>query len=148
MNIKPEVIRNNGYSAAVALIEKKKDTWLETLKKIIYKPFRRDQIKTRKGRGGKTLSYVATADVIDRLNQTFSFKWSWHIADTIINEKEVIIRGILTATIDEEIISKEAYGGKDRLKNSSLTDDIKAAASDALKKASTLFGIGSHLYKS
>ena len=41
---------------------------------------------------------------------------------------------------------KEAFGGKEISKGSNLGDDLKAAASDALKKAATMFGIGLHLY--
>jgi hypothetical protein len=58
------------------------------------------------------------------------------------------VRGSLTASG----MCKTQFGGKDitRAKTSgeiiSLADDLKAAATDCLKKCATLFGVGLHLY--
>jgi hypothetical protein len=61
--------------------------------------------------------------------------------------EEVIVLGKLT--IDG--VTKMAFGGSSVTRDNSgvevsLADDLKAAASDAIKKAASLFGIGLELY--
>ncbi|MFC1714420.1 Rad52/Rad22 family DNA repair protein, partial [Candidatus Poribacteria bacterium] len=105
-------------------------------------------IKTRKGRSGNRLSYIEVPEYIKRLNMAFDYNWSFDIQEEKIESGFVIVRGKLTA----EGISKSQYGtsqitlSKDTGEVVSIGDDFKAAGSDALKKCSSLFGIGLHLY--
>ncbi len=117
-----------------------------------------DAIRYRVGRGnGQQLAYVSHAWVTRVLNEAFGFRWSWDVTDTVIvpdltNPLEVIVRGRLTVTTpDGGTVVKEQFGSTDvkRYKNGgviSLGDDLKAASSDALKKAASLLGVALDLY--
>ncbi|MFC1718086.1 Rad52/Rad22 family DNA repair protein [Candidatus Poribacteria bacterium] len=113
---------------------------------IIEQEFDKSLIKTRKGRSGNKLSYIEVPEYIKRLNMAFDYNWSFDIEK--IESGFVVVRGKLTA----EGISKSQYGtsqitlAKDTGEIVSIGDDFKAAGSDALKKCSSLFGIGLHLY--
>ncbi len=109
------------------------------------RPFPQTEIKYRKGCNGKQLSYVETHNVIERLNEVFKYQWSWQIIDYTVEEKQVYCRGMLTVSVDDQAVVKEGFGGKTR--SGEIGDDLKSASSDALKKASTLLGIGLHLYR-
>ncbi len=115
---------------------------------IIEQEFDKALIKTRKGRSGNRLSYIEVPEYIRRLNMAFDYNWSFDIQEERIESGFVIVRGKLTA----EGISKTQYGtsqitlAKDSGEIVSIGDDFKAAGSDALKKCSSLFGIGLHLY--
>jgi hypothetical protein len=104
-------------------------------------------IKSRKGPFGQSFSYVEGAEYIRRLNEAFDAEWSFEIVEHHIRETEVIVIGKLTAGT----ITKMAFGGSNITVSRegeiiSLADDLKAAATDALKKASSLLGVGLHLY--
>ena len=115
---------------------------------VLTRPFSSEQIRQREGRGGKTLDYLETHVVITRLNEAFSGQWSFEVLAHEVTETEAIVHGKLSAGG----VTKTAFGGSDiaRHKESqkpvSIADDLKSAASDSLKKAATLFGIGLHLY--
>jgi hypothetical protein len=120
---------------------------------VLTRPFDPAQIKQREGRGGKMLDYLETHAVITRLNEAFGGAWSFEVVDYKTMEGEIIVKGRLTAGG----VSKEQFGSNEvhRLKGEngekgapvSVGDDLKAAASDALKKCATLFGVGLHLYE-
>src|SRR5437870_10143912 len=117
-------------------------------RELLEKPFSPDQIQQRKGLDGDVLDYVAGAAVIHRLNEAFEAEWMFEILDHHIYEKEVVVLGKLTA----QGISKCQFGKskitltKDEKRQVSIGDDLKAAASDCIKKCATLWGIGLHLY--
>ncbi|MEW6215893.1 MAG: Rad52/Rad22 family DNA repair protein [Nitrospirota bacterium] len=126
----------------------------EELKGVLYRKFSPEQIKQRKGKGGRSFDYLETASVIDRLNEAFKFKWKLAVTEMTATDAEIDCLITLTAFIDGEWVSKEQYGSqeRDRKKDGSgyvntLGDDKKAAVSDGLKKCATLFGIGHFLYK-
>lgn len=114
---------------------------------VLERPFAPGQIRQRKGRNG-LLDYVEGHSVIQRLNEALEGAWSFEIVLHEIREDEVIVVGKLTA----EGIVKMAFGGSQvtRERESgalvSLGDDLKSAATDALKKCATFLGIGLHLY--
>ena len=117
---------------------------------IIEQEFDKSLIKTRKGRSGNRLSYIETPEYIKRLNLAFDYNWSFEIEEEKIESGFIVVRGRLTA----DGISKSQFGtsqitlAKDTGEVVSIGDDFKAAASDALKKTASLFGIGLHLYNS
>jgi len=115
---------------------------------VLTRPFEAGQIKQREGRGGKRLDYIETHAVITRLNEAFGGAWSFEVADYKSMEGEVVVRGRLTAggQIKEQFGSASISRSKDSGKPISVGDDLKSAASDALKKCATLFGVGLHLY--
>jgi hypothetical protein len=113
---------------------------------VLRRPFPPELIKTRQGQGGKTLSYIETHAVIARLNDGCD-AWSFEIVRHEIVEDEVIVIGKLVA----DGIVKMAFGGATITRDRDgqlveLADTYKAAASDAIKKAATLLGVGLELY--
>lgn len=113
-------------------------------------PFDAKQVKYRDGAFGQRLSYVEGHAVIQRLNKILGNDWSFAVVEHWLEREadEVIVKGRLQVGR----VVKEGFG------NSSITRardsqqivdfgaDLKAAATDALKKAATLMGVGLHLY--
>ena len=115
-------------------------------KDILTRPFAPDQIKQRQGQHGKTLNYIETRAVIARLNEGCD-AWAFEIVKHEIVEDEVIVVGKLVA----DGIIKMAFGGASITRDREghivdLGDTHKSAASDALKKAASLLGVGLELY--
>ena len=115
---------------------------------LLEKPFSPEQIKQRAGSFGKSLAYVEGHAVIQRLNDAFDGQWSFEITSHEVTENEVIILGKLTfgTLVKAQFGSSQVTRVRDTGEILSLADDLKAAATDALKKAATLFGVGLHLY--
>src|SRR5215468_1169575 len=115
---------------------------------LLEKPFAPEQIKRRQGMNGDVLDYIEGCAVIQRLNECFDAEWIFEIQDHRIYDDEVVVLGKLTL----QGISKSQFGksritrGKKDNSIISLGDDLKAAATDCLKKCATLFGVGLHLY--
>src|SRR5437899_395146 len=117
-------------------------------REILEKPFAPEQIKRRQGTNGEVLDYIEGCAVIQRLNECFDAEWIFEIQEHRVYDAEVVVLGKLTA----QGVSKSQFG-KSRITRSkednssiSLGDDLKAAATDCLKKCATLFGVGLHLY--
>lgn len=115
-------------------------------KDVLTRPFPAELVKQRPGRNGQMLSYVETHAVIARLNEGCD-AWSFEIISHEVQDGEVIVLGRLTA----DGVIKCAFGGSDVTVDKSgrvvsIADDLKAAASDALKKAASLLGVGLELY--
>ncbi len=112
-----------------------------------------EAIRTRPGRSGQQLSYISQAYVTRTLNEVFGFDWDFDVLWQEVGKGEVIVRGRLTVrTTTGVTIAKTQYGGsaikRDKQGNAfSVADDLKSAASDALKKCSSLLGIGLDLYE-
>lgn len=109
-------------------------------------------IKTRPGPGGIPLSYVEVGYVINMLNQVFGWDWDFRILDQQIGKKQVWVRGELSVRAKGHTITKGQFGGAD-IKTSrttgepiSIADDLKAAASDCLKKCASMLGIAGDVY--
>ena len=115
---------------------------------LLEAPFDRTQIKQREGAFGDQLDYLEGATVIQRLNDALESEWTFEVVDHQIHEQEVFVLGKLS----QNGIVKMQFGKsaitRSRATNAvvSLGDDLKAAATDALKKCATLFGVGLHLY--
>jgi hypothetical protein len=116
-------------------------------KEILTRPFAPEQIKQRPGQHGKTLSYVDVAAIIERLNEAFEHRWDFEVVSHQVRDTEVVVLGKITA----DGITKSAFGGSGITLDKegevvSLADDLKAAGSDALKKAASLLGVGLEMY--
>ena len=112
------------------------------------RPFSPEQIKRQQGMNGDVLGYIEGSAVIQRLNESFDGEWIFEIQEHRVYDDEVVVLGKLTA----QGISKSQFG-KSRITRRetdssivSLGDDLKAAATDCVKKCATLFGVGLHLY--
>lgn len=111
-------------------------------RRLLCAPFPPELIRSRPGSHGKTLTYVPTGAVIERLNAACE-SWSFTVVEHQEFEgTEVVVLGRL----EVEGVIKCAFGGsavtKDREGNIvSIGDDLKAAASDSLKKAASLLGV-------
>ena len=117
---------------------------------LLETPFLPDQIRQRQGSFGQMLDYVEAYAVIQRLNDALDSAWSFEIIEhhIIKEQNEVLVLGRLSTSS----ISKSQFGSSaiTRAKQTgeivSLADDLKAAATDSLKKCATLLGVGLHLY--
>jgi hypothetical protein len=116
-------------------------------KDILTRPFPPEQLRTRRGQNGKQFSYVEAHAVVTRLNEATDYEWGFEVVKHEILADEVIVLGRLV--IDG--IAKMAFGGSSVTRDSSgkemsIGDDLKAATSDAIKKAASLFGCGLEMY--
>jgi ribosome-binding protein aMBF1 (putative translation factor) len=114
---------------------------------ILTRPFEAAQIKRRQGNHGKEVAYVDVAAVITRLNEAFDHEWTFEVTSHEIQENEVIVVGRLTAGG----ITKMHFGGSSITLDRegrvvSMADDLKAAASDAIKKCASLLGVALEMY--
>src|SRR5207247_4121034 len=117
-------------------------------RQLLERPFSPEQIKRRQGTNGDVLDYIEGCAVIQRLNECFDAEWIFEVQEHQVYDDEVVVLGKLTA----QGVSKSQFGKsritRSRKDNSTISvgDDLKAAATDCLKKCATLFGIGLHLY--
>lgn len=119
-----------------------------TAREILERPFPPEVVRRRPGRNGEDITYLEAHVVVARLNEAFAGEWSFTIEKHEILEDEVVVLGRLTAAT----VNKSAFGSssvtraRDGGKAVSVGDDLKAAATDALKKAATLLGVGLTLH--
>ncbi len=117
-------------------------------RELLEKDFPTEMIKHRPGGYGKLLDYIEIANIIQRLNDAFDAQWSFEVTDRIITDNEVVVLGKLTT----EGISKMQWGGSQIVKSTktgnpvSLADDLKAAASDSIKKCASHLGVALSIY--
>ena len=121
----------------------------QKVREVLDRPFPPEAIKSRPGSFGQTLNYVEAHEYITRLNEAFGCAWSFHIVQHEVGDQEVIALGKLSALGHVRM----AFGGSTitRAKESgepvSIADDLKAASTDAFKKACSFLGLGLHLYQ-
>ena len=106
------------------------------------KPFPRNAIKKRQGGGGKMYDYVETHAVVHRLNAATGGEWSFVIRNYEWRGDLLIVHGELTIP---GLGTRSAFGVQ-QVKGNAGEDLVKGGASDALKKAATLFGVALDLY--
>ena len=109
-------------------------------------------VHSRPAKGGGTWDYVTGGYVKKVLNIMFGWQWSFEIVDEKILHGEVVVKGRLTCTSNGITISKMQYGNKDIICKKgtdpplSIGNDMKAAATDALKKCAAELGIAADIY--
>lgn len=112
----------------------------------------RQYVKQRPAKGGGTWSYVTGGYVKKVLNLMFGFDWDFEIVDQQIYETEVVVKGKLTCRTNGRTIVKMQFGNKDIMRKRgsetplSIGNDMKAAATDALKKCAAEIGIAADIY--
>jgi len=112
---------------------------------VITRPLPRDQVRSRPGPGKLTFDYIPAEFVIRLLNEAFNYSWCSKILDAQRVENEVVVLlELMVKDFEGVLIYKQQYGAA--AVNKDIGDAYKSAASDALKKCATLFGIGLELY--
>jgi hypothetical protein len=109
-------------------------------------------IKTRPAKGGGVWEYVSGGYVKKILNIMFGFDWDFEILEQLIIHDEAVIKGRLTIRTNGKTIIKTQFGNKSiayqkGTKNPlSIGNDLKAAATDCLKKCAAEIGIAADIY--
>jgi hypothetical protein len=111
-------------------------------------------IKQRPAKGGGTWQYVSGTYIRKVLNLMFGWDWDFEIISehVYLEAKEVVVKGRLTCRSGGRTITKMQYGNKDIIFKKGTTEplsignDLKAAATDALKKCAAEIGIASDVY--
>ena len=116
-------------------------------RQLLEHPFDPAQIKQRKGRNG-VLDYVEGHTVVARLNAALDGAWSFEVVAHEVRDHEVLVLGKLTAAgiVKMQFGASQVTRDRETKALISLGDDLKAAATDALKKCATFLGVGLHLY--
>ena len=129
-------------------------TWLsENQLTFLLQKTPRQHIYKRKGRGGKMFDYVIGSYVQKALNYAFGWAWDFEVVEHGKESNHVWVLGKLTVygTKEGQKISKTQFGRSDvkQLREGGNVDygnDLKAAATDSLKKCASLLGIASDVY--
>ena len=109
-------------------------------------------VKTRPAKGGGQWKYVSGGYVKKCLNLMFGFDWSFEILEQLIMHNEAIVKGKLTINSNGKTIVKMQFGNKDIMYKKgtetplSIGNDLKAAATDCLKKCAAEIGIAADIY--
>ncbi len=102
--------------------------------------------------GGRDLTYVDGEMVISRLNEVLGLAgWAFEVGQIQVLEKEVWATGTLTVYTRDGAVVRQQAGGQiiNRTRAGEiieLSNDIKGAVTDCLKKCATLVGVGLYLY--
>lgn len=119
-------------------------------KDVLTRPFGREEVRHRPGRAGESVVYVEGHLVVARLLEAFEEGFSFAVQEYKILDDEVLVLARITAGG----VEKMAFGGsaitraRDDRRPVSLVDDIKAAETDAIKRAARLFGVALTLHSS
>jgi hypothetical protein len=118
-------------------------------------------IKKRPAKGGGTWDYVTGGYVRKVLNLMFGWDWDFEILEHTIIGGEAVVKGRLTCRTNGKQIVKTQFGNKDIIYKKqtqeeitkgldkiplSIGNDLKAAATDALKKCAAEIGIAADIY--
>lgn len=143
---------------------------------LILKKTPAQYVKTRPAKGGGTWDYVPGGYMKKILNLMFGWDWDFEIMEDKIMHGEVIVKGKLTCRSNGKEIIKMQYGNKDIAYKAekvfsedgtakmiqkygktvqetrpseiplSIGNDLKSAATDALKKCAAEIGIAADIY--
>ena len=119
---------------------------------LILKNTPKQYVHTRPAKGGGTWDYVTGGYVKKCLNLMFGWDWSFEIVDQQIIHNEVVVKGKLTCNSNGKTIVKMQFGNKDIIYKKgteiplSIGNDMKAAATDCLKKCAAEIGIAADIY--
>ncbi len=114
-------------------------------------------VKKRPAKGGGTWDYVTGGYVRKCLNLMFGWDWSFEIIEQMVMHGEAIVKGKLTCNSNGKTIVKMQFGNKDIAYKKepdkdgnriplSIGNDLKAAATDCLKKCAAEIGIAADIY--
>lgn len=114
-------------------------------------------IKERPAKGGGKWKYVSGGYVRKCLNLMFGFDWDFEILQNEVMFNEAIVKGKLTVRTNGKTIVKTQFGSKEIMFRKvadaqgnqvplSIGNDLKAAATDCLKKCAAEIGIAGDIY--
>ena len=109
-------------------------------------------VRERPAKGGGKWKYVSGGYVKKVLNLMFGFDWSFEITEQIILHGEAVVKGKLTINTNGKTIVKMQFGNKEIMCKRgtetplSIGNDLKAAATDCLKKCAAEIGIAADVY--
>lgn len=109
-------------------------------------------VKERPAKGGGKWNYVTGGYVRKCLNLMFGFKWSFEVVSEQIIHGEAVVKGRLTINAGSTEIVKMQFGNKEIVCRRgteiplSIGNDLKAAATDALKKCAAEIGLAADIY--
>lgn len=113
-------------------------------------------VKKRPAKGGGEWDYVSGGYVRKCLNLMFGWNWSFEIMEQMILHGEAIVKGKLTINSNGKEVVKMQFGNKDIIYKKakegeerqplSIGNDLKAAATDCLKKCAAELGIAADIY--
>lgn len=125
----------------------------------------RSEVKQRRGPSGMMLDYVEVGYVIQQLDRAFNHLWEFKVTEQQIGKDQLWVKGQLTVHLAPGFsLTKEQYGGsqikrykkqdpvsKQYIENPDanpidISNDLKAAASDALKKCASLLGVANDIF--
>ena len=109
------------------------------------------QIKKRTGPKGTVLKYVDTAYMTVALNYATLMDWSFEVMETrtdvIEGKTHISVLGCVTLhTTEGDTIVKQQWGSQVLKMGMEMGDALKAAASDAMKKCASMYGIAADVY--
>lgn len=135
---------------------------------LFYKKTPKDKLMTRPAKGGGTWDYVQTGYAIDTLNRIFGYLWSFEVLTSLEEAAKIaasgtcVVKGRLTVYAGDKTLVKEQFGRCEvkfktaynpETQQKERTDefldfgnDMKGAASDALKKCASEFGLFRDVY--
>lgn len=128
---------------------------------LILKRTPEQYVKKRPAKGGGQWEYVTGGYVKKCLNLMFGWDWDFEIISEQFQFGEAIVKGRLSCRSNGKMIVKMQYGNKDIIyrKQSaeeitskaeriplSIGNDLKAAATDCLKKCAAEIGIAADIY--
>lgn len=118
----------------------------QTLAQKLARPFAVSEHATVK-KGGGSQTYAPWTEYVERLNADLGTSgWSFTVVREGFTPTEAWVLGEITATIDGERCVRQQYGCEPiSIGQSANGDLLKKAASDAIKKAASLLGIGLYL---
>lgn len=118
-------------------------------------------VKKRPAKGGGQWEYVTGGYMKKLLNLSFGFDWDFEIISESVQFGEAIVKGKLTCRSNGKEIVKMQFGNKDIIYKKqtqaeidakaeriplSIGNDLKAAATDCLKKCAAEIGFAADIY--
>ena len=121
---------------------------------FLFKKTPENHIYKRPGKGGGQWDFVTGIYMKKVLNMIFGWNWDFQVEkfDVNMEAKQTIVLGKLTCRTNETQIIKMQFGRSDiKFKKNTETpldlgNDLKAAATDALKKCASELGIAGDIY--
>lgn len=121
------------------------------------RPFEPSELKRRQGYEGRWLDYIEGHKVVERLNQATGNRWSCQVHSIVRHPGESLVNPETGEKIDHPAfwsvvvsLTIPSMGTRTHVgtkaASDSFEDDVKAAVTDGVKKAATLFGIALYLY--
>jgi len=124
----------------------------ENQMKFLLRRTPKEAVRKRPAKGGGEWEYVSGGWVKKQLNMMFGFNWDFEITNQMVLHGEAIVQGKLTCRSNGITIIKTQFGNKDVMMKKgteiplSIGNDLKAAATDCLKKCAAEIGIAADIY--